>query len=133
MPVAKAAWTCPDCGKGFARADQPHSCRVAEDAFAGKPAWMREAAEAIAKKLPGARVEPNAGGWHYAGKSTFAAAKPKAKALRIEFFLDGEIKGPRIVKVERLGPTRIAHHVDLTGQPDAELLGWLKTAHDLRR
>jgi Domain of unknown function (DUF5655) len=131
--VAKATWTCPDCSKGFARPDQPHSCRVAEDAFALRPDWMRDAAQAIAKALPGARVEPNTGGWHYAGNSTFAAAKPKAKALRIEFFLDRELGSPRIVKLERLGPTRLAHHVDLTGPPDAELLKWLKAAYELRK
>ena len=131
--MAKAAWTCPKCGKGFARKDQPHSCKAAEDAFASRPGWMRDAAQAIAKALPGARVEPNSGGWHYAGKSTFAAAKPKAKALRIEFFLDGEVKSARIVKLERHGPTRLAHHVDLTGPPDAELLKWLKASYELRK
>jgi len=131
--VAQAAWTCPDCGKGFARRGQPHSCKAAEDAFASRPAWMRAAAEAIAQALPDARVEPNSGGWHYAAKSTFAAAKPKAKALRVEFFLDAQVESPRVVKVERLGPTRFAHHVDLVAMPDAELLRWLRAAYGLRK
>lgn len=131
--MAQAAWVCPECGKGFARQGQSHSCKAAGDAFAARPAWMRDAADAIAKALPGARVEPNTGGWHYVGKSTFAAAKPKAKALRVEFLLDGEVQSDRIVKLERHGPTRIAHHVDLAGQPDAELLGWLRAAYELRK
>jgi hypothetical protein len=130
--MADAAWTCPKCGRGFGRAGQSHSCRPAAQAFAGRPEWMREAAQAIADALPGARVEPYSGGWHYAGKAVFAAAKPMAKALRVEFLLDGQVGDPRILKVERLGPTRIAHHVDLTGPPDPELLGWLRMAHELR-
>lgn len=130
--MAAAAWTCPKCGRGFGRKGQSHSCKAPEDAFAGRPAWMRESAQAIAEALPGARVEPYSGGWHFAARSVFAAAKPTAKALRVEFLLDGEVRSPRVVKLERLGPTRLAHHVDLAGPPDPELLRWLKAARDLR-
>ena len=128
----KAEWRCPRCGRGFGRANQNHSCRAPTDAFVAKPSWMRDAADALAKALPGARVEPYASGWHFAARSVFAAAKPMAKTLRVEFFLDHELASPRIVKLEKLGPTRFAHHVDLTGAPDEELLAWLQDAFILR-
>ena len=101
--------------------------------FEGRPAWMQGAFESIVRKLGKTiRVEGIATGIHLAARSTFAGITTAGKKMHVEFLLPDEIKSPRIVKVERLGPTRVAHHVDLVAGAgaDAELLTWLKTSRD---
>jgi hypothetical protein len=101
--------------------------------FDGRPAWMRGAFDSIVRKLGKTiRVEGVSTGIHLAARSAFAGITTAGKKMHVEFLLPEEIKSPRIVKVEHLGPTRIAHHVDLVAGSgaDAELLGWLKTSRD---
>jgi hypothetical protein len=95
---------------------------------------MREALDAMAKKLKGARVEAVGNGIHLAGSANFAGVRPMAKALRVEFLWDKPLASPRIVKSERFSATRYAHHVDLASvrEVDAELVEWLRHAHSLR-
>jgi len=94
---------------------------------------MRTAFDAIAKQLgKSIRVDGVAKGIHIAAHSTFAGITTTKTKMRVEFLLGRVIKSPRIFKVERLGPSRIAHHVELT-EPcgaDAELIGWLKASRD---
>jgi hypothetical protein len=101
--------------------------------FEGRPAWMQGAFESIVRKLGKTiRVEGIATGIHLAARSTFAGITTAGKKMHVEFLLPEEVKSPRIVKIERLGPTRVAHHVDLIAGSgaDAELVGWLKTSRD---
>jgi hypothetical protein len=94
---------------------------------------MRMAFDAIAGKLgQSIRVDGVAKGIHLAAHSTFAGITTTKTKMRVEFLLDHIVKSPRIFKVERLGPTRIAHHVELSdaGGADAELVGWLKASRD---
>ena len=74
-------------------------------------------------------------GIHLAAHSTFAGITTTRTKMRVEFLLGRVVKSPRISKVEHLGPTRIAHHVELTeaGGADAELIGWLKASRDEHR
>lgn len=136
MSTADAGWACPRCGRRFANANQNHSCRppvpIATH-FEGRPPWMRTAFDAIAGKLgKSIRVDGVAKGIHLAAHSTFAGINTTKTKMRVEFLLGRVVKSPRIFKVERLGPTRIAHHVELTeaGGADAELIDWLKTSRD---
>ncbi|HUQ87093.1 MAG TPA: DUF5655 domain-containing protein [Vicinamibacterales bacterium] len=131
-----AGWRCPTCGRQFANANQSHSCRppvpIASH-FEGRPPWMRTAFDTIANKLgKSIRVDGVAKGIHLAARSTFAGITTTKTKMRVEFLLDRLVKSPRIFKVERLGPTRIAHHVELTehGGVDAELIDWLKASRD---
>jgi hypothetical protein len=134
--TARQPWTCPRCDRQFANKDQNHSCAppVPVDVhFDGRPAWMRGAFDSIVRKLGKTiRVDGIATGIHFAVRSTFAGITTAGKKMHVEFMLAHEIKSPRIVKVEHLGPTRIAHHVDLVAGAgaDAELLGWLKSSRD---
>jgi hypothetical protein len=134
--AARQPWTCPRCDRQFANKDQNHSCAppVPVDVhFDGRPAWMRGAFDSIVRKLGKTiRVEGIATGIHLAARSTFAGITTAGKKMHVEFMLHDEIKSPRIVKVEHLSPTRIAHHVDLIAGSgaDAELVGWLKTSRD---
>jgi Domain of unknown function (DUF5655) len=133
---ARQPWTCPRCDRRFANKDQNHSCAppVPVDVhFDGRPAWMRGAFDSIVRKLGKTiRVEGIATGIHLAARSTFAGITTAGKKMHVEFLLPDEIASPRIVKVERLGPARVAHHVDLIAGSgaDAELVGWLKTSRD---
>ncbi|MEA3199675.1 MAG: hypothetical protein QOE90_1103 [Thermoplasmata archaeon] len=131
-------WTCPKCGRSFAREGQSHSCRptpTLASHFEKRPPWMREAFDRIVAALPkGARVEAVGNGIHVVSGSTYAGIKPMAKALRVEFLWEKPLASPRVVKSERFSATRHAHHVDLLGSDDvdAELVGWLAHAHKLR-
>jgi hypothetical protein len=101
--------------------------------FEGRPAWMRTSFETIANKLGRSiRVDGVANGIHFAAHSTFAGVTTTNTKMRVEFLLGRLVRSPRIVKVERLGPTRIAHHVELTDAAgaDAELIAWLKASRD---
>ena len=131
-----AGWACPRCGRRFANANQNHSCKppvpIATH-FEGRPPWMRTAFESIAGKLgKSIRVDGVAKGIHFAARSTFAGLTTTKTKMRVEFLLGRVVTSPRIFKVERLGPTRIAHHVELTdaGDADGELIEWLKASRD---
>ena len=93
---------------------------------------MRAAFASIARKLGKAiRVDGVAKGIHFAARSTFAGITTTKSKMRVEFLLANAIKSERVVKIEKLGATRIAHHVELTeGGVDAELIGWLKASRD---
>jgi len=134
--ATSAGWACPRCGRQFANANQNHSCKppvpIATH-FEGRPPWMRTAFDTIANKLgKSTRVDGVAKGIHFAARSTFAGITMTKEKMRVEFLLGRVVKSPRIFKVERLGPTRIAHHVELTeaGGVDAELFQWLKASRD---
>ena len=132
----QTGWTCRKCGRRFANANQNHSCKppvpIASH-FEGRSPWMRTSFEMIAKKLGKTiRVDGVAKGIHLAARSTFAGITTTKTKMRVEFLLGHTVNSPRIVKVEGLGPTRIAHHVELTeaGGVDAELIEWLKASRD---
>ncbi|MBY0496357.1 MAG: hypothetical protein K2Y23_19280 [Cyanobacteria bacterium] len=134
--MKQGGWTCKRCGRQFANANQNHSCKppvpIATH-FEGRPPWMRTAFDAIANKLGKAiRVDGVAKGIHFAARSTFAGIITTKEKMRIEFLLDRVVKSPRVFKIEKLGPTRIAHHVELTdaGGADAELIDWRKRSRD---
>jgi hypothetical protein len=136
MSKGDGGWTCPRCGRQFANANQNHSCKppvpIAAH-FEGRPAWMRTAFDTIAKRLgKSIRVDGVAKGIHFAALSTFAGITTTKTKMRVEFLLGHIVKSPRIFKVERLGPTRIAHHVELSdaGGADGELIDWLKASRD---
>jgi hypothetical protein len=131
-----AGWVCPRCGRQFAHANQSHSCKppvpIATH-FEGRPAWMLTSFETIANRLgKSIRVDGVAKGIHLAAHSTFAGITTTKTTMRVEFLLGRLVRSPRIVKVERLGPTRNAHHVTLTeaGGVDAELIAWLRASRD---
>ena len=89
--------------------------------------------DALAGKLgKSIRVDGVAKGIHFAARSTFAGITTTKTKMRVEFLLGRVVKGRRIFKVERLGPTRIAHHVEIVeaGGVDAELIDWLKASRD---
>ena len=136
MMAKSAGWACPRCGRQFANPNQNHSCKppvpIASH-FEGRPPWMRTAFDAIAGKMgKSVRVDGVAKGIHFAARSTFAGVTTTKNKMRVEFLFDRVLESPRIVKVEKLGPSRVAHHVELidAAGADAELIGWLKASRD---
>jgi hypothetical protein len=133
---AGGGWICKRCGRQFANANQNHSCKppvpIAAH-FDGRPPWMRAAFKTIANGLgKSIRVDGVAKGIHLAAKSTFAGITTTKQKMRVEFLNDRVIKSRRVFKIEKLGPTRIAHHVELTDAAgaDAELIAWLKQSRN---
>jgi hypothetical protein len=134
--AAEKGWACPRCGRQFANANQNHSCKppvpIASH-FEGRPPWMRTAFERIAKKLGRSiRVDGVAKGIHLAARSTFAGITTTRSKMRVEFLLADLVNSPRVFKTQRLGPSRVAHHIELTDAAgaDAELIAWLKASRD---
>ena len=94
---------------------------------------MQAAFKTIASGLgKSIRVDGVAKGIHLAAKSTFAGVTTTKQKMRVEFLADRVIKSPRVFKIEKLGPARIAHHVELldAAGADAELITWLKQSRD---
>ncbi|MCA1812721.1 MAG: DUF5655 domain-containing protein [Halobacteriales archaeon] len=134
------AWTCPACQRSFAHEGQSHSCRkgpTLDQHFGGKPPQLRKAFDRIVQELEDSgevRVDPVAANIHLVAGSAFASAAPRKSGLRVEFLLDHEVRSKRIVRLEKLSATRLAHHVDVAGPEDVdhELLRWLRAAQRLR-
>jgi hypothetical protein len=133
-------WTCPDCGRQFAKQNQWHSCaaRTVDDHFQGRDARLRNTYDALVFRLEEfgpVRVDAVQGSINLISRHHFGAVTVQKRALRLEFLLDEEIESPRIVRVQRLGPRRVAHSVKLCApdEVDEELLGWLRRAYLLQR
>ena len=132
-------WTCPECGRRFARAKQSHSCDVRDidSHFRGKNAGMRPLFDLLVKKLQktGAlRVDAVKTSIHLVAKHHFGGVRVRADYLRLGFMTNKRIQNPRIMKTEVLGPNRVAHHVEIrrAADIDAELMRWLTDAQAMQ-
>lgn len=131
-------WTCPTCDRGFANPNQWHSCQVADlgEHFNRTEPHMRGSFDAIVAGLPReVRVEAVKTAIHLgARRAMFASVNVRRTHLRVGILLDRRLQHRRVERVEVLSRTRYSHGVDVWGPDDvdAELLGWLNEAYDLR-
>ncbi len=132
------SWACPNCGRRFANPGQRHSCNVsgADEHFSRAEPQVREAFDAIVAALPrDVRIETVKTTIHLsAWKAPFASVDVRRTHLRVGILLDRRLHHRRIERVEVLSKARYAHGVDVwvPEDVDAELLGWLNRAHELR-
>jgi hypothetical protein len=139
-----ASWSCPSCGRQFARASQAHSCKVRaiDDHFREKNPALRSLFDAIRRSLERSgplRVDAVKSTINLIGDHHFGAVAVRREYLRIGFLLDREIDDgacaqERIVTAERLGPRRFGYYVVVRtrGDVDEQLLGWLREAQALQ-
>ena len=139
QPVATPTprWRCPDCGRGFTRVRQSHSCRsVALDEH-----LRDEAARALFERLLTV-VRADVGACevvslpcciHLAATYDFLAVLPRRGRLEVRFVLPRRLEDPRITHWSQTGTRAYKHAVDVTDPDDLDptLLGWIREAYQL--
>ena len=134
-------WTCPRCQRAFKSRNQWHSCdRISVEAFFGKHEALLPVFQHLMSKLArwgGVEAEAFPTSIHLGvkGSSRFAGVQLRKDHMRIGFLLERVLPDdPRIVVREPLGKTRMGHGivVRVKADVDAQLLGWLREAYELR-
>ena len=130
-------WTCPQCGRRFAREDQFHSHdTVAVDAhFAGRPPPLRATFDELIASLPeDVEVRALRTVIILSAATTFAFVNVQSKRLLVGVFLDRPLDAARVVKIDEVSPHKMASVVAVRDPLDVddELRGWLRDAYDLR-
>lgn len=136
--AAPPGWQCPDCGRSFKQRTREHSCDTTslETHLAKTSAPVREA---FAEVL---RVLDEAGPYDVVAVKTMVVLRARSNfggvtftkvRLDLGFFLDEEIRDPRLHKTERISARKIAHHLYLGSKEDVDetVRGWLRQAHGL--
>jgi hypothetical protein len=132
------SWTCPECGRPFARTGQSHQCEPAltlGEYFDGRDPEERAIYEAVAEVLEPlgpVTIEPVGVGILFRRSRTFVELRPKPGRIQLTIVLPYEIDHPRIRRVAR--PSRrqptapMVHYIDLheAGDVDEEVIGWLE-------
>jgi len=129
-------WTCPECGRSFARPSQWHSCQVVgvEKHFERAGPGLRDLYESVLQVVAsfGAlEAVPTKTGITLLARTSFAGIKVRRDCLRLGFLLSRRLDDSRVFNIEVLSPRKIGHHVDLRSEADldAQLRLWLEEAY----
>ncbi len=132
-------WKCPHCGRGFAKANQWHSCqrRPLDQHFAGKDKRLREIFDLLISRLRKCgplRVDAVESSINLASKHHFGGIAVRRDYLRLGLAVDAKLDNERIVRRQQLGRRRVGHTVILrsAADRDRELMTWLKRAYQLQ-
>ena len=140
-PGSKATplWTCPVCGRSFAKTHQWHSCRTQSvaDHFRGKPPRLRAIFETLVGALKASgplRVDAVPSSINLISRYHFGGIAIRRDYVRVGFIADHEIEDRRIRRRQRVGDRRVSHSVVVRTRADidAKLLGWLAEAQALQ-
>lgn len=134
-----AGWICPACGRRFTRARQWHSCgpRTVASHFDGKDPALRSLFDVLIHKLENTgplRIDAVKSSINLISRHHFGGIAVRRGHLRVGFLARTAIRSARIVRHERLGPSRVAHSVVISRKADidSELMRWLSGAQDLQ-
>ena len=130
-------WVCPRCQRTFAIEGQFHSHDLVDvdRHFAGRPAELRAAFDALVAALP---AEVHIDGLKtvivLAARTTFCYVVVQRDRLSIGVFLDRALVSPRVTKVDHASSGKVASVVEVreAGEIDHELRSWLNEAYELR-
>jgi Domain of unknown function (DUF5655) len=135
-----ALWTCPKCKRTFERHGQSHSCRPFPLAlhFENKPTGKvlyKKLRQVIKQAVGSYKVESLECCIHFVSTFTFAAVKIFKDKIRVDFSLNRNIKNNRFTHRTPMSAQRYLYCVNVVTQEDvdAELIEWVKEAHDKRR
>jgi hypothetical protein len=130
-------WTCPGCGRSFARPNQTHTCAPlgSVDAhFAGCAPAVRATFDAVLAAVRacgplGVLPERTRIALHV--RMSFAAFMPRRRWLDGHLVLARRIDSPRFRRVEVYSPRNVLHAFRLTapGEVDAEFTAYLAEAY----
>ena len=131
------SWSCPRCGRRFARADQFHSHETVDvDAhFVGRPELLRKSFDKLVGWLPSdVQIQALQTVVVLGAPSTFSFITVQAKRLLVGIFLDCEPQSSRFVRVDVISQRKVAAAVEvrIPSDVDDELRDWLRQAYELR-
>ena len=134
-------WICPECGRGFGRANQTHECTPAmslAEYFSTGPERERPIYEAVLahlETLGEMHVEPVSVGIFIKASGSFVELRPMTKWVALSFPF------PRVIRDERIARKPVAHggrHVHVVNLREADdvddqVRAWLTEAYDALR
>ncbi|HEX2850713.1 MAG TPA: DUF5655 domain-containing protein, partial [Acidimicrobiales bacterium] len=131
------AWTCPDCGRRFARASQSHECAPAmtlEEYFSTGPPHERPVFDAVMQHLATVgpvHVEPVSVGIFLKRSRTFAELRPMQRWVALSFSLRRRVSHPTITRKVMEWSGRYYHVANIreAGDVDDRIRGWLTEAY----
>lgn len=87
------------------------------------------------RKFGPVRIEPKKTSIHLANRFGFAGVYTRSNYINLEVHLDQKLASRRVNKVEQASANRFHHTIKLNGPADvdAELLGWLRKAYELKK
>lgn len=120
------AWICPECGRQFGRARQPHECAPAmtlDEYFATGPPHERPVFEAVIRHLATVgpvHVEPVSVGIFLKRARTFAELRPMQRWVAVSFSLPRRVTHPTIVRKVVPYGGRYFHIANVAGPADLD-------------
>ena len=111
--------------------------KTVDQHFENKPETIREIYLKLLNELARfgpVRENPNNSSIHLENRYGFAGVYTRQKYILLHIHLSRPLKNDRIIKIEQLSKNRWKHVVKLTTPSDinAQLLGWLKEAYELK-
>jgi hypothetical protein len=108
------------------------------DHLAGKGPKVARVYERLIRELQQfgpVRIEPKKTSIHLINRFGFAGVYTRKEYINLEVHLNYQLNGKRISKAEQASANRFHHTIKLSDPEDidAELLGWLKQAYDLKK
>ena len=132
-------WTCPNCGRKFAKGNQAHSClaHTVDHHFRGKDPQLRQTYERLIARLREfgpVRVDAVKSSINLVSKYHFGGIAVRRNYIRLGFLADETIEHERIIRTRRQGPKRVSHWLRLRSPSDVDgrLVTWLKKAYILQ-
>jgi hypothetical protein len=135
--LMKALWTCPACGRTFARPNQTHTCAVLrplDEHFTGCAPAVRETFDAVVAAVRACgpvEVLPERTRVALHVRMSFAALMPRRRWLDGHLVLARRVESPRFRRIEVYSPRNVLHAFRLTapGEVDAEFIALLAEAY----
>lgn len=133
-------YTCPKCGKQFARANQSHVCSkaTADAVLANKPDTVVTLYNNLLQKLQRqfnltVTFSPKAITLYGTGKKSFLVIEPKKAWIDVWFTLHRKYEEPPVFKILQPSKHRFAHFVRLESEMDIDrhLIKLVKEAYSL--
>jgi len=124
--VTDDGWTCPVCGRRFARQGQGHVCAAAitlEDYFATALPHERPVFDAVhgfLSTLGPIHVEPVGVGIFLKKRGSFVELRPKSKWVAMSFPLPRRVRHPRITRKPIEAGMAIWHYANLRSPDDLD-------------
>ncbi|MBN2015340.1 hypothetical protein JW766_00725 [Candidatus Dojkabacteria bacterium] len=133
-------WTCPKCGRIFAKKNQMHSCKKfpIEKHFEGKEEIAKPLFEYLKTKITTeigpVKVISLPCCIHLFGCYDFIAILPKKDRIEVRFAWNEKIKNKRIDNCVPMSKSTYKICLDVRSgkEIDKELMGWLKESYNLK-
>src|SRR5215469_16228335 len=133
---ARPMWTCPQCGRLFANANQSHACarHTLAEHLKGKPAEiiaLYRHLETVIQSMGPVIVVPEKTRIAFQVRMSFAAVMLKQRWIDGHVVLSRRLGSPRFRRIETISPRNHVHAFRLSSleEIDAELTAWIAEAY----